>query len=71
MSVYPSHFSDQTNHPPDELVTYTVVEVAELLKINKRTVYRYIETGELKTFRLGKSVRIRKQDLVEFIESHL
>lgn len=39
------------------------VEVAEFLCIHKNTVYKMIRRGDLPAFRIGKSWRIRRQDL--------
>ncbi len=46
---------------------YTPAEVAALLKTTRRTVYNWIEKGNLKTLRVGRLVRISKADLEEFI----
>lgn len=46
---------------------YTPEEIAEKLKSSRRTVYRWIEKGELKAFKAGKLVRITRQDLEAFI----
>lgn len=50
--------------------TYTIIEVAEMLKISKRTILRYINTGELKALKLGNSYRITKESLEKFVASH-
>jgi len=49
----------------------TAGEAAKLLMITPRTVYRMMENGEIATVRFGGSVRIRRQDLEDFIEKHL
>lgn len=46
---------------------YTPEEVAEKLKASRRTVYRWIKKGELKSFKAGKLVRITREDLEAFI----
>lgn len=46
---------------------YTPAEVAELLKTTRRTVYNWIEKGQLKSIKAGKLVRITRADLEEFI----
>ena len=46
---------------------YTPAEVAELLKTTRRTVYNWIEKGQLKSVKAGKLVRITRADLEEFI----
>jgi len=45
----------------------TVVQVAEFLQVNKLTVYRYIRTGELPAVRLGRGLRIMRDDLDRFL----
>lgn len=47
---------------------YTVKDVAEMLKIPESTVYEYVRTHVIPSFKMGKHVRIRKQDLDECIE---
>lgn len=48
-------------------IFYTPAEVAELLKTTRRTVYKWIERGDLKAFKVGKFVRIAKDDLEAFL----
>ena len=45
----------------------TVSEVMDLLYIGKNTVYRLLQEGDLKGFRIGKSWRIPKVSLEEYI----
>jgi excisionase family DNA binding protein len=46
----------------------TIDEVAKILKVNKRTVYRWIEAGDLRAARLGKKTyRVFESDLKRFI----
>jgi excisionase family DNA binding protein len=47
------------------------VEVAEILRISRSKVYRFLKTGDLPSVRMDRSVRVRKKDLEEFIESHI
>ncbi len=46
---------------------YTPAEVAELLKTTRRTVYKWIADGHLKSIKAGNLVRIPRSDLEEFI----
>lgn len=46
---------------------YTVTQVASLLEISGMTVYRLIKTGELSAVQFGKSVKISKEALSDFI----
>jgi len=49
----------------------TIKEIAENLKVSQRQVYRWIEAGKLKTFKLGKKVyRIAESDLLKFLNKH-
>ena len=45
----------------------TVQEVADLLRVSTMTVYRLIKNGELPAARIGKSFRVREDDLDAFI----
>ena len=47
----------------------TVAEVMELLYVGKNTVYRLLQDGALKGFRIGKNWRIPKFCLEEYIIS--
>jgi excisionase family DNA binding protein len=51
---------------------WTLDEVAERLKVNRRTVNRWIEDGSLGAIRFGApprgAIRISESDLQEFIE---
>lgn len=42
---------------------YTVREVAEMLGVARRTVYRLIADNEVRTFHIGQAVRIRAEDV--------
>ncbi len=44
-----------------ERKTYTVVEISEILGINKSAVYRLIKNNYFKSFKFGKSYRISKE----------
>lgn len=46
---------------------YTPEEVAKILKISKYTVYELVKRGELKSYRIGKRMRIEPEDLEQFI----
>lgn len=45
----------------------TVTEVAATLRVSNMTVYRLINTGELPAIRIGKSFRIREDDLTRYL----
>lgn len=49
----------------------TIQEVAKILKVNVRTVYRWIDQGDLKTARIGrKTYRVFEQDLKDFLRKY-
>lgn len=45
----------------------TIKEVAELLKVNKMTVYRYVKAGRIKAYKIGKEFRIDKNEFDNFL----
>ena len=47
---------------------YTAKEVAEFLRVSPRTVWRMIESGELKAIKVRSEYRIRHRDFVAYIE---
>ncbi|MBA3282515.1 MAG: helix-turn-helix domain-containing protein [Acidimicrobiia bacterium] len=46
----------------------TVAEVAEELRVSSMTVYRLIKAEQLPATRVGKSLRIRTDDVERFLE---
>ena len=46
---------------------YTVDEVAEILKVHPRTVYRSLEAGTIHGFKIGASWRITQEALDAFM----
>ena len=48
----------------EEVATYlTIREVGDLLRISERTVRRWVGTGDLPAVKIGRSVRIRREDI--------
>ena len=45
----------------------TVAEVADLLRVSSMTVYRLIKEGDLPAVRVGKSYRLREDDLDAYL----
>jgi len=48
---------------------YTAKELAEKLRVNIMTIYRYIDAGKLKAYKLGKEFRIDKEEFSRFLGS--
>ena len=47
----------------------TVAEVAQLMRVSTMTVYRLIKSGDLAAVRVGKSYRIREDDVDRYLAS--
>jgi excisionase family DNA binding protein len=50
---------------------FTPEEIAEVLKINKLTVYKYIKSGRFKAIKLGRHYRISEKDLDWFVRKSI
>jgi excisionase family DNA binding protein len=51
----------------EEKEFYTAKELADKLRINIMTIYRYIKAGKIKAYKIGKGFRIKKQEFQEFL----
>jgi excisionase family DNA binding protein len=45
----------------------TVTEVARMLRVSNMTVYRLITNGQLRAVRVGKSYRLREEDVDAYL----
>lgn len=57
--------TEQTEQTPQALMT--MHDAAELLSVSAMTVRRLISRGELRSHRVGRQVRIRRDDLQAYI----
>lgn len=48
---------------------YTPREVAEKLRVNVMTIYRYIKSGKITAHKIGKEFRIEVKEYEKFLES--
>jgi len=48
---------------------YTAQELADKLRVNVMTIYRYIDGGKLKAYKLGKEFRIDKEEFDKFLNN--
>lgn len=46
---------------------YTAKELADKLRVNIMTIYRYIEAKKLKAYKFGKEFRIDKKEFDSFL----
>ena len=45
----------------------TVAEVAEIMRVSKMTVYRLVHSGEMPAVRVGRSFRVPKDALDQYL----
>ena len=48
---------------------YTPAEIAEKLRVNIMTIYRYIKAGKINAHKLGKDFRIEAKEYERFLKS--
>lgn len=49
---------------------YTLNELIEILQLSRVTIYRYIKSWKLQTYKFWKDHRIKKEDFEKFLEEH-
>ncbi len=54
----------------DSIKFYLVDEVAQKLRVNKMTIYRYIKAGRLDAYKFGKEFRVTKEAFTKFLKEH-
>jgi excisionase family DNA binding protein len=61
------HRRTVTKRPFIEARLLTVSEVADLLRVSKMTVYRLIHEGQMSALRIGRSYRLREDDVDDYL----
>lgn len=56
-----------TKRPFTEARLLTVNEVADLLRVSRMTVYRLIKEGDIAALRVGRSYRLREDDVDDYL----
>jgi len=46
----------------------TAQELADILKVNIMTIYRYIKAGKITAYKIGKEFRIEKKEFEKFLD---
>lgn len=46
----------------------TIAEVAEMLRVSRMTVWRWIRSGRLQAYRVGKQYRIPEEAVLAILE---
>lgn len=47
--------------------TYTLNEVGDMAKVSRMTLYRHINSGKLKAFKIGQAWRVNHKDLMKYL----
>jgi len=47
---------------------YTAKELAEKLRVNIMTIYRYIKARKLRAYKIGKEFRIEEKEFQKFLD---
>jgi excisionase family DNA binding protein len=50
-----------------EVSFLTVAEVAAIMRVSKMTVYRLVHSGEIEAIRVGRSFRVPKQAVDQYL----
>ncbi len=51
--------------------TYTVNDIATILKIGRGTAYKLVNSGAFRIMRIGSTIRISKEDFDRWMEQSL
>ena len=60
---------EQEQREVEEMKLYTLKEVEKILKVTQRTLYTYIQNGQLKATKIGKYWRVKHADLMDFVDN--
>jgi excisionase family DNA binding protein len=55
--------------PPCPDAPLTVADVARKLRISGRVAYELLQGGQIPSFRVGRSIRVKPEDLAAYIDS--
>ena len=53
----------------DGLVLLSIPEVCQALGMGKSWTYRRLKSGEIPSVKLGRNIKVKRQDLEEYLES--
>jgi len=48
----------------------TVKDVAKLLSVAQSTVYSWVLSGDIPYYKLGKAIRFKEEDVLQWLELH-
>lgn len=52
-----------------DIKVYTLDEVADILKVSRRTLYTYVKEGKLSAVKMGKYWRVSQENLQAFVST--
>lgn len=52
-----------------EIKVYTLDEIAEIMKVTRRTVYSYVKSGKLHAVKFGKYWKVTEENFREFLNT--
>lgn len=61
--------SNEPEAPPETIQWLSTAEAANRLGITPRTLYRFIDEGQLVAYRFGRVIRLKTTDVDLFIEA--
>ena len=66
----PAHLKNdiQQQSSPENKVTLTVSEAAELIGISKPSMYEVVRTGKVRSVKVGKKILISRQSLMDWLK---
>lgn len=47
----------------------TINEITTILKVSKLTIYRYIKSGKLPAYKVGRDYRVKQEDFDKLLEN--
>jgi len=57
-----------TDAVPDDITWLSTKDAAARLGITQRTLYRFIDEGQITAYRFGRVIRLKRDEVDEFIE---
>ena len=54
----------------EEIIIYTPDEIAQILKMGKRSVYKLMHLPDFPLIRIGNKLYVKPEDLNEYLESY-
>ena len=57
----------QTYYEKDIPMVFSVPELARILQIGRNSAYELVKSGQIRSIRIGKNIRIPKQALLDYL----